>query len=240
MSLQNAHQPEGAKERRSGDARAADTDTPASLQTGLRDPAEENSGGTELVTSHMDIEASSEEMDRTASGGPLREIPSADRGRSMRGKEGATSHMDKDARSEDRTASDGPLSEIPSADRGRSVRGKEVVTSRTDKEASSEEMDRRASGGPLDEIPSADRGRSVRGKEYATSRTDKEASSEEMDRTASCGPLDEIPSADRGRSERGKDHILVTWISRRVRRKWTEPPRVDPSERYPLRTEGDR
>jgi hypothetical protein len=141
MSLQNAHQPEGAKERRSGDARAADTDTPASLQTGLRDPAEENSGGTELVTSHMDIEASSEEMDRTASGGPLREIPSADRGRSMRGKEGATSHTDKDSRSEDRTASDGPLSEIPSADRGRSVRGKEVATSRTDKEASSEEMD---------------------------------------------------------------------------------------------------
>jgi hypothetical protein len=80
MSFQNVYQPQGAPERRSGDARAADTDMPASLQTGLleknRKNAAENSGGTkaavknsgetEFVTSHMDMEASSEKMDRTA------------------------------------------------------------------------------------------------------------------------------------------------------------------------------
>jgi hypothetical protein len=91
MSYQNVYQPEEEQERRSGEARAAETDMPASLQTDLRDstlencgpavensggmraagensgPAVKNSGGTEFVTSHMETEASSEEMDRTAS-----------------------------------------------------------------------------------------------------------------------------------------------------------------------------
>jgi hypothetical protein len=80
VSHVNPYESEGEQERRSSEARPVETDRTESRATDLREPAGENSGGMEDVTSHTETEASSEKTDRTASGGTADELPAVGKG----------------------------------------------------------------------------------------------------------------------------------------------------------------